>query len=413
LLGGAAAAGPARAEPPASGAFETWWDGLPASGIAPMLTYQGDFAQNVAGGSARGATYGSDIHLQVALDGARRAGLSGLSAWLDAMWLSGGQPSLLVGDAQGVNDIAARPAVRLYEAWVQYNPPGSSVSILGGRYDLNTEFYRLASADLFFNSSFGIGPEFATSGFAGPSFFPDTALGVRFAYKPGTHSVLRVAVLDAAPLDRQDGSPKPFEIRNGVLVAAEAALVTRAGAPATANHQIRIGRHADHVPYDDKIAVGVWTYTARFAPTDAATPPLHRDEAGAYILADRKLWQDSDDPDRRLTAFLQAGADLAPVERFGSYVGAGVVAFGMLAARPHDQFGAAVAVARNSEAYIIEQEQSGLRADHSETVIEVTYLAQFASRLAVQPDAQYVIHPNTDPRLRNATVLQLRFAVTY
>jgi len=80
--------------------------------------------------------------------------------------------------------------------------------VLAGRYDVNTESYRLISADLFFNSSFGIGPELAKSGFGDPSIFPNTSLALRDAYKPSPNSVLRVALVDAAPLDPQAGSPR-------------------------------------------------------------------------------------------------------------------------------------------------------------------------------------------------------------
>jgi len=31
----------------------------------------------------------------------------------------------------------------------------------------------------------------------------------------------------------------------------------------------------------------------------------------------------------------------------------------------------------------------------------------------VQPDAQYVIHPNTDPAVPNALVLQLQFQIAF
>jgi porin len=43
----------------------------------------------------------------------------------------------------------------------------------------------------------------------------------------------------------------------------------------------------------------------------------------------------------------------------------------------------------------------------------VTYFAQLNSWLALQPDLQYVIHPNTDPQLRDAVVVHLRFEVTF
>ena len=62
-----------------------------------------------------------------------------------------------------------------------------------GRYDLNSEFYRLQSASLFLNSSFGIGPEFSQSGLEGPSIFPNTSVGARFAIKPIEEIVLRTA----------------------------------------------------------------------------------------------------------------------------------------------------------------------------------------------------------------------------
>ena len=44
---------------------------------------------------------------------------------------------------------------------------------------------------------------------------------------------------------------------------------------------------------------------------------------------------------------------------------------------------------------------------------QLTYLAQIASRLAVQPDFQYVIHPNTDAIVPNGRAFQLRFEVAF
>jgi porin len=45
--------------------------------------------------------------------------------------------------------------------------------------------------------------------------------------------------------------------------------------------------------------------------------------------------------------------------------------------------------------------------------MEASYLAQIAARLAVQPDLQYVIHPNTNPRQSSAVVAQLRFEIKF
>jgi carbohydrate-selective porin (OprB family) len=73
---------------------------------------------------------------------------------------------------------------RLEEGWVQQNFFSSQLSILIGRYDLNTEFYRLQSAGLFLNSSFGVGPEFSQSGRNGPSIYSDTTSAIRIGYRP-------------------------------------------------------------------------------------------------------------------------------------------------------------------------------------------------------------------------------------
>jgi len=398
------------------------WQGLKSqltqAGVTPALAYQADAAANTLGGIQRGASYSGNLHLQLLLDGERLAGLPGLSGLVDVLWINGGQPSEFTGDAQGVSNIAAPPALRAYEAWLQYNFPGNRFSILDGRYDLNTEFYRLNSASLFLNSSFGIGPEFGQSGFAGPSVYPDTSLGVRLAYKPYPNTVLRVAVLDGAPLDPQSGSPGAFNGRSGLLVVAEAAFLTRPVAnDAPPEPRSRIGRQSGLPPYDDKIALGAWYYTANFddlgATGIAGSPLQRRGEGGAYLLLDRLLFDAADDTQRHLTGFVQLGLASQTVDRFAGYIGAGLTAFGLISGRPNDELGIAAAMAANSSHYIAGQQRAGLMVNPAEIAIELSYLAQVAPWLAVQPDLQYVIHPNTDPNLRNAMVAQLRIEMSF
>src|SRR6185295_3453829 len=118
--------------------------------------------------------------------------------------------SSLVGDAQGVSNLEASGGWQLDEAWLQQNLFDNRVSALVGRYDVNTEFYRLQSAALFLNSSFGVGPELSQSGRGGPSLSPDTAVGLRLGFKPGRDVVFRAAVFDGAPVDRPDGGQRLF-----------------------------------------------------------------------------------------------------------------------------------------------------------------------------------------------------------
>jgi porin len=48
-----------------------------------------------------------------------------------------------------------------------------------------------------------------------------------------------------------------------------------------------------------------------------------------------------------------------------------------------------------------------------ETTLECTYLAPLTSRLAIQPDLQYVLHPNADLARKNALVASLRFELSF
>ncbi|MDP9247633.1 MAG: carbohydrate porin, partial [Candidatus Dormibacteraeota bacterium] len=166
------------------------------SSARPVLvtsSYTGEFVWNAAGGARRGTTIPGVAGVQVTLLLGRVAGWRGASLFAFALGTHGGAPSDFVGDVQGVSNLEAPPRVRLEEIWLQQNLLRDRLSWLAGRYDLNTEFYRLQSGGLFINSSFGIGPEFAQSGAAGPSIFPNTSIGTRIDFKPSRNIVWRAA----------------------------------------------------------------------------------------------------------------------------------------------------------------------------------------------------------------------------
>ncbi|MGA3005752.1 MAG: carbohydrate porin, partial [Acetobacteraceae bacterium] len=119
------------------------------------------------------------------------------------------------------------------------------------------------------------------------------------------------------------------------------------------------------------------------------------------------------DPKRRITGFIQLGVTDQLVDRFGSYIGAGVTVAGLIQGRPDDELGLAMAMARNGSHYIEGQQMADLPVTTAETVIELSYLAQIASWLAMQPDLQYVINPNTDPRRSDAVIGQLQLEIKF
>jgi porin len=392
-----------------------------ASKSAASLTvvYDGSGFWNIAGGERRGTVYLGTLNVELSLDGARLVRWPGMSAHIDAVWIHGGQPDAFAGDAQGVNNLSGPSAVRLEEAWMQVNLFANRFSVLAGRYDLNTEFCRLQSAGLFINSSFGVGPEFSQSGRAGPSIFPSTSIGARVALKPTPNIVIRTAVFDGVPVDRPGGVVASFERGDGALLLSEAAFLKRPAAvgqrpPRT---RFRIGRASGLPPYEAKVAVGGWYYTATFPDlTETAgtgEPVAHPGSGGLYALADSVLAHAHHDDNRQLTAFAEVGLGDQRVNRFRAYVGAGLVATGPIARRAGDELGVALAWARNGSHFTSLQERAGVLMDRAETALELTYLSQIAPWFALQPDVQYIVHPNTTPSTKNACAVQLRFEMRF
>lgn len=398
-------------------AFAQSTEPAPAPWLTPALVYDGSVLGNLRGGARTGSSYVGNLHLKLTAQG-ESLGLPGTTAYADLLTIHGGRPSRLAGDAQGTSNLEGPTGTQVEELWVQHNFAGSSASLLLGVYDLNSEFYRLAAAGLFQNSSFGIGPEFAQSGVEGPSIFPRTAAGLRMALKPTADTVFRAAVLDGVPVVRPDGSRGAFRGGDGLLIVGEFAWLSRGGGaagisqPATRD---RIGRFSSLAPYDDKLAVGAWRYTGRYpdqSDTDGSgNPVLRRGSSGAYVVGERLLMGRGAGARQRLAAFAQAGVADPRMNRFGRYLGAGLVGAGWGPMKDGDQIGLSVAHARNGHHYLSSQSVSGVQ--RAETTFELTYLTQLSKYITVQPDLQYVVHPNTDPSLSNALVLQLRFEVAF
>jgi porin len=401
---------------PASRAQTASADGAAAQAVSTSFTYTGELAADVAGGARHGATYVGAAALQFTVRLDRLASWRGAQLFIFGLATHGGAPSDQVGDVQGVNNLQARPGVRLEEIWLQQNLFEDRLSLLAGRYDLNTEFYRLQSAALFVNSSLGMGPEFAQSGVAGPSVFPNTSVGVRVDFKPSRNVVWRGAVFDGVPVDRPGGGIHLFAPGDGALLAGEVALLSRPDTGrAPRDRRFMIGRGAAR-PYADKLAFGVWYYTGRF-PDLADTlvtgaPLMHRGSRGAYIIGDHTVWSGRATSPVALTAFAQLGVGDSRVNQIGGYFGSGLTLTGPFAGRADDELGLAVAAASMGSHFRRAQPTADEPAP-AEITIELTYLAQAISRLSIQPDLQYVIHPGGSRVLSNALVPGLRIALAY
>ncbi len=399
--------------------FRLDWAGfknrLADRGLTPGLTYLGEVSTDVAGGLRRGPVYLQNVSLTLSLDLHKLAGWRGATLFVYGMGIEGGDPERRFGEMQTISNISASNAVRFYEAWIQQDLFGGRLSLLAGLFDLNSEFDVVEAASVFLNSSQGIDPTFAFTGLNGPSVFPYTTLGFRARLKTGG-LYLQSVILNGLAGDPSDPGGTRIVLRkgNGVLLAAEAGYRLPLSARRHRRQAVResIRRYVSP-SYAGKIALGLWGYTARFAPLlpGPEEPGKIRGDAGFYVLLSHSVWRRDGDAGRNLTAFARVGAANARINRLGLFTGGGLSFAGLFPGRSRDIAGLAFAAVFNGDDYMRESALEGSPVRRAEWNLELTYQAGLLSWLDIHPDVQFVIHPSMAPSVRNALGFDLRIEI--
>ncbi len=382
----------------------------PAAGLDPLAAedepavsvdalYMGDVWRNTTGGLRTGSAYLGNANLSVTVDGERAAGLEGTSFYVDAQSIHGqGVSSRLVGDAQTLSNIEARSQLRLYEMWMERRfGEHAGRSLRFGLYDLNCEFDSLETAHLFLNASSGVGPTLAQSGVNGPSIFPVTSLGGRLQWSFSPAWSARMALLDGVPGDPNHPSLNRLRFggQDGLLAITE---VGYAGAKL------------------HKLAVGAWGYTGKFdeiVPASGVdTPARLRGNRGFYVIGEGQLFAERDDSAQGLNAFARVGSANDRINRFRDFVGTGLVYTGALPSRPEDQLGLAISSVGNGAVYRRAQRVEGFASDRRGTNVELSYRFGVTKWFSLQTSVQHISNPDTNPDLRDAIAVGLRFQLT-
>lgn len=295
----------------------------PSGALSVDLVYNGDVV-GVAAGDARGARYLDNIDLLASLDLDRAVGWRGGTAFASLLNNVGGRPNDIAGTLQGVNNIEVAGAdLLLYQAWVQQSFADDRLSVLVGKYDLNSEFYANEAASHLIAPAFGIGSELAATGPNGPSIFPRTDLAIRLRAGGERHFVQAVAI--RAPRGTTDDGG-----RRSTLFVAEA------------------GRRGAF-----SFAVGGWAYSRRqprIIPPGVSTGPGEAASHGIYASVETDLAGQADQPGH-WRAFARAGWSDGRTTPFAGGFQFGVTGHGIVPDRPDSQLSIGVASADLSTPY--------------------------------------------------------------
>ncbi|HTZ00098.1 MAG TPA: carbohydrate porin [Rhodocyclaceae bacterium] len=358
-----------------------------------------------SGGRADGGAQSLDLELKMKLDFERLAGWQGGSGMIRVLDDShAGVNARRTGSLTGVSNIEVPvPASRLFEAWLQQSFLDDRAAVLAGLYPIDSEFFTMDSAGLFFGPQYGTPADLGST--RGPSIFNNSAFGLRAKWQASDRSLYTMAaVLDGIPND--PAQPKRTAIRfakgDGAFEIAEVGWL-----PAAAEREFQ--GHA-------KLAFGLWRYTVKvndLLDVDADGKPLRRNSVGGYLLGERTVYRLAEDGGRYVSTFGRYTWTDGNSTPIADSVNIGIHVHGPLASRPDDLLGVACTRAGLSGKFRRSQLDAGTAMAASEDSLELTYRVQTMPWLALQPVIQQIRHPGGTSAAATARLIGLRIELAF
>lgn len=416
---------------------------LDRHGVTLGLQETDELSGNVSGGIRRGADYKGLTFLGLGVDTAKAGWWQGGILNVSAYQIHGRDLSvdnLLV--LQTNSGTEAQRSTRLWEAWYQQTLLSGKLDVKVGQQSLDNEFIVSTNASLFINGAFGYPAVPSLDQYGGGPAYPLSSLGVRVRAQPRDDVTILAGVFDDNPpggpfnndpqVRGASQSGTSFNLHTGALAIAEAQYSLNAATTDAAGKSVPHG-----LPGTYKL--GGWYDTGRFpdqrfdtagvslaSPSSNGDPRQRRGDWAVYAVADQVVWRP--DPDGARTVSLFASAVGGPGDRnlanLSLYAGATLKA--PLPGRDKDTVGLGYGLTKiGSNAVRLDQDAAGPLGLHpvrgSESFVELTYQAQLAPWLALQPSAEYFWTPGggianpLDPghRVGNAATFTLRSNVVF
>ncbi len=404
-------------------------------GVTFGLTETSEVFGNPTGGVRRAIVYEGLTGFGVGLDLEKLIGLPGGTINATGYQIHGRGLSVnaLGNNLHTVSSIEALRGTLLFELWYEQQLFDKKLSVRVGQMAADQEFMVTQYGGLFLNHTFGWSSLPSTDLPSGGPSYPLAAPGVRVRWTPRNDLSLLLGVFNGDPAGPGRGLPQErnpsgtgFNLGDSVFAIAEVQCGINGGDNATGlPGTYKLGAYYNSQPFTDQRRTGSGESLAGLGAD--AQGKQRRNDYGLYGVADQLLWREPGTKDQGLGAFLRAMG--APGDRnlVNFYVDAGVTYKGLVPGRTSDTAGVAVGVARISDtASKLDADTARLNGGsypvrRHETVLEVTYQAQIAPWLQVQPTAQYVFNPgggvpnpaNPARRLGDALVFGVRTGVTF
>ena len=404
---------------------------LKDKGVDLTLTYINEAFGVLGGGLSRRSSYEGRFEFSVDTDLQKLVGWNGATTHVTVYQLHNSGHDA-VENASSISDpsnIDALATTRLFTAWFQQNGFGDRVSLRIGQIAADDEFLNSQTASGLINGTFGWADVVAANMLNGGPAFPLATPGVRLAVKPTDALTVQTAVFSGNPAGGSCTDTPQQCNRYGTTFSFSG------GALWMGELQYAINQGKDAVGLPGVYKLGGWYATADFNDLhyglDAsgtqvslgvdsnAAPLTHKGNSGIYGVADQMVWRGKESS---LNLFLRGG--FAPSDRnlVSYYVDAGAGLKGPLPGRPDDTltFGVAYAKISKDIAAVDQDTVPAVVVRDYEAVFELNYALQVAPWWTVQPDLQYIVHPNggqnpndLTQRLGNAFLAGIRSTIKF
>jgi porin len=394
-------------------------------GINYTLIYTNDVLSNLSGGNKRGTIDQGLLEGRLAIDLEQLAGWHSLTMYSNVFQIH--NTGRMLGDyVGGINTIAAieaKPTTRLSELWLEQKFLDGAANFRFGQLTADTEFFFSDLSTMFLQSDW---PTIAAVNLpSGGPAYPLSTPGVRLKLNPTKDVSLLFAVFNGDP-----AGPGPGDEQNRDRYGLNFRISDPAFA--IAESQFRKNQGKEDSGLATTLKVGGWAHLGQFNderyandglplgdPASSGIPAKHFGNFGIYGVIDQQIYRlQHGEPDSGVSIYTRAS--LSPSDRnlVDAYIDGGIVVAGLIPNRPKDRFGAGFIYARFSDSVSgFDQDQitytgvPGTVRDR-EISVELTYVAQIISGWTVQPDLQYISHPNGQAG-RDAEVVGIRSTWNY
>lgn len=345
-----------------------------------------------AGGLQRDNAYAGLFNVGLQSDLETLLHVPGASFYVSGSWASGGSLLRPVGNLFSVSTVFSGQSLRLYELWYNQSLYHQQLELRIGRLSPANDFAILPVFEDYISAAFNAVLGVFSINSLNFNADPVAQWAARAQFKLNEHLTARIGAYNGDPMNIGENNKHGLDFRfrpaHGLLSIAEMEYQWS---------QL----HSYSLPGVFKI--GGYYDSSQFP---VVSNPMQRSTKNGlfYALLQQKLFT-PDQSDRGLTGW--SGYTYAPhqtISLLPQSVSGGLNYTGLLPSRPKDKliFGVLSAFfgkfAANSS---------------NETDTEFAYLIQVTPAIVIQPDIQYIIHPNGQSHPQNAFVLGGLLAVEF